>query len=296
MEAYKNCYTVLLRMFKLKHADFGLSKSPANSSVLDKDAESFCDQVIPDQSPYCYPQVLDGPQLPDADPQDTSGSLNCICGQPVASGLRNPLVATHSGDRSGRLFVVEQIGAIRIVTADNILLPQAFLDISSEVLTSSRVGEERGMLGLAFHPNYVSNGKFYVYYSASVNNAHCSRVSEFTVSTGEWQVLDIAVVCSMGFISSIQMTPILLMLAQRWRCGVWSSQPATIMVDSYSSTMACCSSSWEMEGVLGTPSGMRSTGDVSGCWTCVGHVLNMCWTCCCCVFCCPLIFINWHVH
>lgn len=186
MEAYKNCYPVLLRMFKLKHAEFGLSKSPANSSVLDKDAESFCDQAVPDQSSYCYPQVLDGPQLPDiVDPPDTAGSLDCICGQPVASGLRNPLAATHSGDRSGRLFIVEQIGAVKIVTADNVLLPRAFLDITSEVLTSSRVGEERGMLGLAFHPNYVSNGRFYVYYSTVVENAHWSRVSEFTVSAGE---------------------------------------------------------------------------------------------------------------
>ena len=193
VEAYRNCYHVLLRMFKLKHADFGLSKSPENSSVLDRDAESFCDQVIPNQSPYCYPQVLDGPQLPDADPQDTTGNLNCICGQPVASGLRNPLVATHSGDRSGRLFVVEQIGTIKIVTANNVLLPQEFLDISSEVYTTSRVGEERGMLGLAFHPNYVTNGKFYVYYSTSVENAHWSRVSEFTVSTSEWQIVDIMI-------------------------------------------------------------------------------------------------------
>lgn len=184
--AYTRCYIVLLRMFKLKHADYGLSKTPANSSVLAEDAQSFCDQVIPDESPYCYPQILDGPQLPDITPQETSGELGCICGLPVASGLRNPLVATHSGDRSGRLFVVEQLGVIRILTANNTLLPQAYLDISSQVLTSGRTGDERGLLGLAFHPDYSTNGRFYVYYSTLVSGTHWSRVSEFTVRTGEW--------------------------------------------------------------------------------------------------------------
>ena len=186
LEAYRNCYPVLLRLFKLRHEDYGLTKSPADSSALEQDARSFCDQVIPQESPYCYPQILNGPRLPDVDPQETSGGLNCICGQPVATGLRNPLVATHSGDGTGRLFIVEQLGVIRILTANNTLLPQPFLDISSQVLTSSRIGDERGLLGLAFHPQYNTNGRFYVYYSTSVNFQHWSRVSEFTVSTGEW--------------------------------------------------------------------------------------------------------------
>ena len=190
MEAYRYCHTVLLRMFKLKHKDFGLTQNPANLSVLEDDAVSFCTQVNPTASPYCYPQVLDGPQLPDIDPQESSGDLNCICGQPVASGLRNPLVATHSGDKSGRLFIVEQIGAIRVLTADNVLLPHPFLDITSRVLTSSSRGDERGLLGLAFHPNYATNGKFYVYYSARVNFQHWSRVSEFTVSSGKRTTLE----------------------------------------------------------------------------------------------------------
>lgn len=185
LEAYTNCYPVLLRLFKLKHADFGLAKSPANSSVLEQDAMLFCDQVITNESPYCYPQILDGPRLPDIDPQETSGSLSCICGKPVASGLRNPLVATHSGDGTGRLFIVEQLGVIQALTSDNILLPQPFLDISSKVLTSGRLGDERGLLGLAFHPDYYRNGRFYVYYSTRVNFEHWSRVSEFTVRAGE---------------------------------------------------------------------------------------------------------------
>lgn len=185
IEAYRHCYSVLLRMFKLKHANFGVSKSPANSSVLQNDAVKFCDQVIAEESPYCYPQVLDGPLIPGVEPAELTGDLGCICGQPVATGLRNPLVATHSGDGSGRLFIAEQIGVVRVLTAENTLLPQPYLDLSSQVLTASRAGDERGLLGLVFHPDYSTNGKFYVYYSTLINSAHWSRVSEFTVSASE---------------------------------------------------------------------------------------------------------------
>ena len=186
VEAYLHCHSVLLSMFKLRHKDFGLTQNPANLSVLQDDAISFCSQVNPEMSSYCYPQILDGPQLPDVDPEETSGGLNCVCAQPVATGLRNPVVATHSGDKTGRLFIVEQLGVIRILTANNVLLTQPFLDISSQVLISSSRGDERGLLGLTFHPNYTSNGKFYVYYSTRINRFHWSRVSEFTVSSGEW--------------------------------------------------------------------------------------------------------------
>lgn len=182
VDAYRYCHLVLLRMFKLNHADFGISKSPANLSVLEEHARTFCGQVIPKASPYCYPQVLDGPQIPDF---NSSGSLNCICANAVASGLRNPVVAIHSGDKSGRLFIVEQLGVIKVLTSENTLLAQPFLDLTSKVLSSSRVGDERGMLGLAFHPNYVSNSKLYVYYSTRINSAHWSRVSEFIVSAGK---------------------------------------------------------------------------------------------------------------
>jgi hypothetical protein len=184
LEAYVNCYPVLLRLFKLKHANFGISKSPPDSLTLERDARTFCDQVIPEESPYCYPEILNGPQLPNVDPQETSGDLNCVCGKPVASGLRNPLVAIHSGDGTGRLFIVEQLGVIRVLTSNSTLLPQPFIDISSRVLTSARAGDERGLLGLAFHPEYYRNGRFYVYYSTAVNSQHWSRVSEFTVSAG----------------------------------------------------------------------------------------------------------------
>src|SRR6266542_1429826 len=73
--------------------------------------------------------------------------------QLVASGYSSPVFVTNAGD--SRLFVVEQDGRIKIVGGGT------FLDISA--MTSK--GGERGLLGLAFHPNYASNGLFYVAYT-----------------------------------------------------------------------------------------------------------------------------------
>jgi glucose/arabinose dehydrogenase len=81
--------------------------------------------------------------------------------QQVASGLTQPVLVTHAGDGSGRLFVVEQPGRIRIVKNGS-LLATPFLDIAADL----RAGGERGLLSLAFHPSYETNGYFYVMYTA----------------------------------------------------------------------------------------------------------------------------------
>jgi glucose/arabinose dehydrogenase len=80
--------------------------------------------------------------------------------EPVASGLSNPLFLT-APDSDSRLFIVEQPGRIRIVENGN-LLSTPFLDLNGQISS----GGERGLLGLAFHPSYASNGYFYVYFTA----------------------------------------------------------------------------------------------------------------------------------
>jgi glucose/arabinose dehydrogenase len=85
---------------------------------------------------------------------------------PFVSGLASPVEITHAGDGSGRLFVVEQPGRIRIVKNGK-LLAQPFLDLSGIV----QFGGEQGLLGLAFHPDYAANGYFYVYYNKPPANA-----------------------------------------------------------------------------------------------------------------------------
>jgi glucose/arabinose dehydrogenase len=80
--------------------------------------------------------------------------------RPVVSGLDSPLLVTHAGDGSGRMFVVEQVGRIRIVRNGQVA-PQPFLDVSALVTA----GGEQGLLGLAFHPDYADNGRFFINYT-----------------------------------------------------------------------------------------------------------------------------------
>ena len=84
----------------------------------------------------------------------------------VAEGLTAPLYLTHAGDGSGRLFIVDQVGFIRVVDANDVLLPVPFLDLTSLIVSPNAFFDERGVLGLAFHPNYSANGRFFVRYSA----------------------------------------------------------------------------------------------------------------------------------
>ena len=81
------------------------------------------------------------------------------------SGFEQPLFVGHAGDGSGRLFVVEQKGRVRIVKNGQ-LVPAPFIDISDRVL----LGSERGLLGLAFAPDYATSGYFYLYYTSSVDD------------------------------------------------------------------------------------------------------------------------------
>jgi glucose/arabinose dehydrogenase len=99
----------------------------------------------------------------------------------VASGLANPLhLAAPAGD--DRLFVVEQPGRIRVIKA-GALLPQPFLDITAKVLS----GGERGLLSVAFHPRYATNGYLYVNYTDLAGD---TRVERYTVGAGNPDVAD----------------------------------------------------------------------------------------------------------
>jgi len=84
---------------------------------------------------------------------------------PVVSGLNLPIGITNARDDSARLFVVEQGGRIRIVK-NGVLFATPFLDIHARVTCCG----EQGLLGLAFHPSYKSNGKFYVNYTDTNGN------------------------------------------------------------------------------------------------------------------------------
>jgi glucose/arabinose dehydrogenase len=106
-----------------------------------------------------------------------AGAPPAIALEPVVSdGLRHPVYVTHAGDGSGRLFVVEQPGRIRIIQQGR-LLEEPFLEIAGRV----RYGGEQGLLGLAFHPDYKKNGRFFVNYVRKTDGS--TVVAEFRVSS-----------------------------------------------------------------------------------------------------------------
>jgi hypothetical protein len=93
----------------------------------------------------------------------------------IAGGFDSPVSVTNAGDGSNRLFVTEQGGEIKIVEASGNHIDTPFLNINTLITT----GGERGLLGLAFHPNYEVNGFFYVNYTDLNGN---TVVDRFTVS------------------------------------------------------------------------------------------------------------------
>lgn len=121
----------------------------------------------------------------------------------ITDNLVSPVGVVHTGDNSKRLFIIDQIGKIWIVDRDGNRMPNPFLDLTSKLVTLNPNFDERGLLGLAFHPDYKHNGKFYVYYSAPPRpggplppppNAlwnNLARVSEFKVMSGNENMADI---------------------------------------------------------------------------------------------------------
>jgi glucose/arabinose dehydrogenase len=96
--------------------------------------------------------------------------------QPVVEGLRRPLYITHAGDGTGRLFIVQQGGIIQVLDGTTASI---FLDITNLVSASANqdVYSERGLLGLAFHPDYAENGLFYVNYTDRAGHTALAKYS-----------------------------------------------------------------------------------------------------------------------
>lgn len=95
--------------------------------------------------------------------------------QSFATGFSRPVDIKHAND--SRLFIVEQDGVIKIVSSGGITNPTAFLDIDARVRST---GNEQGLLGLAFDPNYATNNRFYVNY---INNSGNTVIARFTTSS-----------------------------------------------------------------------------------------------------------------
>ncbi len=104
-----------------------------------------------------------------------------VAAQTVATGLDEPVFLTStSGDP--RLFVVEKTGRIRIIS-DGQILPEPFLDLSSGISTTS----EQGLLGLAFHPGFAANHRFFVYFTDHDGTITVAEGSDGTFNLAEGQ-------------------------------------------------------------------------------------------------------------
>src|SRR5687768_12640377 len=119
--------------------------------------------------------------------------------EPAVEGLTAPLaIAQPEGD--DRMFVIEQIGLVRIVSPEGELLEEPFLDLRHKIVDQWPEFDEKGLLGLAFHPDFANNGKFYVAYSAPTQWkgalekhfwwSHTNVIEEYTVSEGDPNVAD----------------------------------------------------------------------------------------------------------
>ena len=101
----------------------------------------------------------------------------------VASGLEQPVDIVNAGDGSGRLYIVEKAGRIRVVQNDT-LLPTSMLDIETVTLS----GDERGLLGLAFHPRFETTRYAYINYTRKPDGA--SVIARYTVPAATPNVAD----------------------------------------------------------------------------------------------------------
>jgi len=115
--------------------------------------------------------------------QDEAPAATEIVLEPVLTGLDSPVFVTNAHDGSNRLFVVEQPGRIKVLQP-GASTPTLFLDITSRVLS----GGERGLLGLAFHPQFSTNRRFFVDYTRQSDGA--TVIAEYRASASNGNVAD----------------------------------------------------------------------------------------------------------
>jgi glucose/arabinose dehydrogenase len=121
--------------------------------------------AVPSRTARTSPSVASSASAPPTtSPSATSNAVPATSEfglTPVAAGFSAPLFITNANDDSGRLFVVEQSGRIKVVRADRSGAPALFLDIAERVTS----GGERGLLGLAFSPDFMTDRQLFVDYT-----------------------------------------------------------------------------------------------------------------------------------
>jgi glucose/arabinose dehydrogenase len=178
-------------------------EQPPTPGLREREATPLPAEPVSTASPTpAGPPAATPPPTPTPEPtpqiEPTNGTASDpVSGEPflarvdlelVAEGLVAPLALVSSPDGSGRLFIADMIGLVHVLTPQGELLEQPFLDLRSRMVSLNPSYDERGLLGLAFHPQFAENGRFFVYYSAPLRPGapagwnHTSHISEFRVS------------------------------------------------------------------------------------------------------------------
>jgi plastocyanin/glucose/arabinose dehydrogenase len=116
--------------------------------------------------------------------------------QRIAGGFTSPSGVADAKDGSGRLFLVDQTGYVKIFYMNGTVVDQPFLDVRDRMVKIDPTYDERGLLSIAFHPNFSTNGKVYAYYSAprraglDPNWSCTNHLSEFTVNKSSPNMVD----------------------------------------------------------------------------------------------------------
>jgi glucose/arabinose dehydrogenase len=139
----------------------------------------------------CAPAASTTPPTPTASPVSTpTGVPGDVALETLIDDLVAPIGLVVAPGDTDRAFILEQTGRIHVLRDDQ-RVATPFLDLSDHLVRLDREYDERGLLGLAFHPDYASNGRFFVYYSAPTREGaappanHTNRISEFRVQTGD---------------------------------------------------------------------------------------------------------------
>ena len=117
------------------------------------------------------------------------------------NALVSPIGVVAVPDHSKRLAIIDQIGKVWFTDEHGTIFPVPLIDVSGKMVTLNRNYDERGLLGLAFHPEYKTNGRFFIYYQVPPRPGgpqegttwnNLSRVSEFRVTGGNPNIADMA--------------------------------------------------------------------------------------------------------
>ncbi|KAI8479815.1 HHIP-like protein 1 [Branchiostoma belcheri] len=156
------------------------------------DPKKFCESTKITDMDYCYPDIITNEKFSNHIQKaiQGTGGEKCLCFKQLVVGLRNPTVLVHAGDGSHRVFIGEQYGKVHVYLSDFSKVDTPFLDLSKNILTSTSLGDERGFLGMAFHPDFKHNNRLFVYYSTGNEIHQKIRISEFRIASHDANQVD----------------------------------------------------------------------------------------------------------